>query len=170
MTKSVYAERDTVGTLALKARASGEKAEVGDLSRELMVSFIDDLQKTANSNPFDGKPFYITVHEKKDAQLVNVILRRMVVMDKRPYPETATSVWFVEPKSGTIEFCWHLPHWSQFLNILNNPQNYDKQIIEDIQRYQSEDLKHFGFCKIGDEVTPIPGHKNRPLRRNHGRN
>ncbi len=170
MTKSVYAERDTVGTQALKAKASGAQAEVGDVSRELMVSFIEDLQNTANSNPFDGKPFYITVHEKKDAQLVNVILRRMVVMDKRPYPETATSVWYVEPKTGVLEFCWHLPHWSQFFNILHNPQNYDKQIIEDIKHYQAENLHHFGLCKIGEEIIAIPGHKNRILRKNNGRN
>lgn len=170
MTKSIYGDRDTVGTIAMKAKASGERAEVGDLSRELTVSFIEDLQAAANSNPFDGKPFYITIHEKKDAQLVNTLLRRVIKMDKRPYPETATSVWFVEPKSGTIEFCWKLPHWSQFPNVLNNPDNYDPQLIQDIHAYRTEDLKHFGFAKIGEEIIAIPGHKNRPLRRNNGRN
>ena len=169
MTKSAYADRDTVGTIALKARQSGERVVAGDMAHEFMPQLIQDLNETIASNPFDNRPFYITIHEKKDGQLTNVILRRIIKTEYRPYPESATQVYWTNPKTHETLFCWSLPHWSEFPNYLNNASKYSKEQIKDIVAYNRERMDHFGFYKSGmtEENTPIyypiPNFRDRKL-------
>jgi len=170
MTKSNYADRDTVGTIAQLAAQSNERVQVGDMARAMMPQLVDDLNDTIASNPFDGRPFYIVIHEKKDLLLNNTILRRMLKQEYRPYPEENTIVFRTDPKSQQTLFCWCLPHRTEFPNILANASSYTKEYIKDIIAYQKERLDHFGFYKAGmrDEKTPIyypiPGFKDRKLR------
>lgn len=174
MTKSAYADRDTVGTIALKARQFGERGVVaGDMAHEMMPGLVADLNETIASNPFDGRPFYITIHEKKDGQLVNVMNRRMVVSHKRPYPETATQVYWTSPQTNETLFCWSLPHWSEFPNYMANAADYTKDQIKDILAYCTERLDHFGFYKVATSeegiaiYRPIPNFKDRKMGGNH---
>lgn len=171
MTKSVYADRETVGAIAQKAARLNESVCVGDMSHEFMPQLVDDLNEAIQSNPFDDRPFYIVVHEKKDLQLKNVILRRMVKMEQRPYPECSTSVFWTDPKTHETRFCWSLPHTSNFQQYLENASHYHKDQIKDIIAYNLERMKHFGFYKLGVSVTgidvyqPIPNFKDRPLKK-----
>ena len=169
MTKSQYADRDTVGQMALDALQSNDIPVAGDLGHELMPSLVEDLNNTIASNPYNGRPFYIVIHEKKDLQMKNTILRRMVTMEKRPYPEPNTTVFKTDPRADKTVFCWALPHHSLFNQVLANPDRYGKEQVNDIKAYQAENLIHFGFTKIGvsKEKTPvvqaIPGFVDRPL-------
>lgn len=169
MTKSIYGDRDTVGTIALKARQSKERVEAGDMGREMMPQFVDDLNEAIASNPFEDRPFYITIHEKKDAQLTNVMLRRVIKQEHRPYPEPATIVFWTNPKTQETLFCWSLPHWSNFPNYIENASRYPKEQIKDIVAYKMERMDHFGFVKVGTSENktpifmPIPGFKDRKL-------
>lgn len=170
MVKSVYGERDTVGSIAVKAAASNQQVEVGDMSRELMPQLIADLNEAIASNPFDDKPFYIIIHEKKDLLLKNMILRRVIRQEKRPYPEPNTSVFWTDPKTQETLFCWSLPHKANFMNYLVNASRYDKQQIKDIIAYNYERMDHFGFYKVGKTADgipiyqPISNFKDRKLR------
>ncbi len=170
MVKSNYADRETVGTIALKAAKSGERVEVGDMARELMPQLVDDLNKAIESNPFQDRPFYIIIHEKKDLLLKNMFLRRVLKQEFRPYPEPNTIVFWTDPKTQETLFCWSLPHTSEMLNILHNASKYDKEFIKDIVCYNYERMEHFGFYKQGmtEDKTPIyypkPGFKDRKLR------
>lgn len=167
--KSAYADRDTVGTIALKARQLNETVCVGDMAHEFMPQLIDDINEAIASNPFDDRPFYIIVHEKKDLQLTNVMLRRVIKQEYRPYPEVATQVYWTNPKTQETLFCWSLPHKSEFINYLNNASRYNKEQIKDILAYNMERLDHFGFYRHGntdDNVPiyyPVPNFKDRPL-------
>lgn len=167
--KSAYADRETVGTMALKARNCGERVTVGDMAHEFMPKLVDDLNEAIASNPFEGRPFYILIHEKKDLLLTNMILRRVVRQEYRPYPEPNMSVFWTDPKTQDVRFCWSLPHQSVFVNYLNNASKYSKEQIKDILAYNMERLEHFGFYKhaIADDGVPIyyptPGFKDRPL-------
>lgn len=169
MTRSLYADRDTVGTIALNALQCRDNPIAGDLGHELMPSLVEDLNNAIESNPYNNRPFYIVVHEKKDAQLKNVILRRIITTEKRPYPEPCTSVFHTDPKKQETLFCWSLPHWSVFPNYLLNPDHYVQEQVEDVKAYESEDLRHFGFVRIGwtpDKkpiIIPIQGFKDREL-------
>ena len=169
MTRSQYGDRDTVGTMAVEAMKSTDIPCAGDLGHELMPSLVEDLNNSIKSDPFHGRPFYISVHEKKDAQMTNSLLRRMVVQEKRPYPEPNTSVFWTNPMTQETLFCWALPHWSVFQNYLCNPDHYVKEQIEDIKAYLAEDLKHFGFANLGmsEDKKPIlmadPTHKDRKM-------
>lgn len=156
MTKSIYADRDTVGTIALKAQQSTEKIQVGDMCREFMPHLIEDLNEAISSNPFEDRPFYITIHEKKDLQLTNMIRRRVIKTEYRPYPEPSTQVYWTNPKTTEVRFCWALPHTSEFPNYLNNASKYAKDQIKDIVAYQKERLDHFGFHKVGVSADKVP--------------
>ncbi len=172
MTKSKYADRDTVGAIAIKAAQTRQRVQVGDMARELMPQLVDDLNDAIASNPFDDRPFYIVIHEKKDLLLKNTILRRVLKQEYRPYPEENTHVFWTHPKTHETLFCWSLPHRSEFPNILENASRYSKELIKDIYAYCVERLDHFGFYKAGmkDDKTPIyypiPGFKDRKLRGN----
>lgn len=168
--KSAYADRDTVGTIAQLAQASNEHVQVGDMARAMMPQLVDDLNEAIASNPFDDRPFYIIIHEKKDLLLKNTILRRVLKQEYRPYPEDATSVFWTDPKTQETLFCWCLPHKSEFPNILHNASQYSKEYIKDVIAYEKERLDHFGFYKAGvteDNVNiyyPIPQFKDRKLK------
>lgn len=170
MPKSLYADRETVGTIALKAARSGERVQVGDMAREFMPQLVDDINEAIASNPFDDRPFYIIIHEKKDLMLKNTLLRRVLKQEYRPYPEPNTSVFWTDPKTNETLFCWSLPHTSEFINIIHNASKYSKDLIKDIIAYNHERLDHFGFYKAGmtEDKTPIyypkPGFKDRKLR------
>jgi hypothetical protein len=170
MVKSVYGERETIGSIALQAAASNQRVEVGDMSREFMPQLIDDLNEAIASNPFDGRPFYIIVHEKKDLLLKNVVLRRMIRQEKRPYPEPNTSVFWTDPQTQETLFCWSLPHKATFVNYIMNASKYEKEQIKDILAYNYERMDHFGFYKLGKSedgipiYQPIPNFKDRKLR------
>lgn len=168
MTKSLYGDRDTVGTIALNALSFHDNPVVGDLGHELMPSLVEDLNQCIKSNPYDGLPFYIIIHEKKDLQLKNVILRRLITTTKRPYPEPNTMVFWTSPKTQETLFCWLLPHQTVFNNYLLNPDYYVPEVVEDIKAFLAEDMAHFGFRKTkaqnGKEtVEPIPGFKDRKM-------
>ncbi len=170
MTKSNYGDRETIGTIALKAAKVNERIEAGDMGRELMPQLVVDLNNAISSNPYNDNPFYIIIHEKKDLLLKNVILRRMVTQERRPYPEPNTSVFWTNPKTQETRFCWSLPHQTTFENYILNASSYCKEQLKDIMAYKLERLDHFGFSKVGKTkdntpmYMPTPNFKDRKLR------
>lgn len=169
MTKSLYADRDTVGTIAIQAAQNKMRVEVGDMARELMPQLVVDLNEAIASNPFDDRPFYIVIHEKKDLMHKNMILRRVIRQEYRPYPEENTYVFWTDPKSNKTLFCWSLPHRSEFPTIFEHASRYSKEFLKDIIAYAKERLDHFGFYKHGVNEEgvaiyyPVPGFKDREL-------
>ena len=159
--------RKTVGAIYNEAQKNCSDAFVvnGDLTRELTTSLVDDLNETIESDPFDGKPFYITVYEKKDLQMKRAILRRLYVSKYRPYPEDDTLVFYVEPRSNNVKFCWCLPHSSEMDNILLNFLDYDKNLVEDIRAWKSENLEHFGFRRKGQDVVDLENNRDYSLNK-----
>lgn len=156
MTRSRFDKnRETVGTIYRKAAESNTDkfVECGDLVREMMKSLVDDLNDTIESDPFDGKPFYITVYEKKDLHMKRCILRRLYKSLYRPYPEDDTTVFYVEPKTNKVKFCWCIPHTSEMPDILMNFTLYEKDLVNDVRAYKAMDLDHFGFTTIRHVVN-----------------
>lgn len=145
--------------------------EAGDLARELTTSLVDDLNDTIASNPFEGDPFYITVYEKKDLQMKRALLRRLYVTKYRPYPEDDTVVFYVEPRSNNVKFCWCLPHHTEMPNILANPFLFDKNLLHDTKAWMDYDMQHFGFDMLPQMreikgkpykvLVPVPSKENR---------
>ncbi len=159
--------RKTVGAIYRDAAMASRDSFVinGDLTNEMMKSLVDDLNETIASNPFEGNPFYITVYEKKDLQMERAILRRLYVSKYRPYPEDDTVVFYVEPRSNTVKFCWCLPHSSEMDNMLINAHLYNEEMIADIKAWKKIDLEHFGFHYIGKRLVPDENFIDRPLSR-----
>ncbi len=156
--KSMYGDRETVGTIYKNAQFSGEKQVItGDMNYELRKSLVEDLNETIvqGTIEFENKPFYITVHEKKDLQMKSAILRRMIKSKYRPYPEDDTLVFYVVPLYNQVYFCWCLPHWTEMNNILNAKELYEntsdgKQYVGRIRAWKNMQLEHFGFSKTED--------------------
>jgi len=166
MTKSLYADRDTVGSIALDAAAHGERGVcAGDMGHELMPGLVADLNTSIHSKPFGNQEFYITVHETKDAQIPNMIRRRMVETQYRPFPEPNTAVWRHDPVAYKTLFCWAIPHWSVFDQCLANPDYYSDEQLADIKNFKAEKNELFGFVKHGKGWIPDPNFKDRELDR-----
>jgi len=160
-------DRKTVGAIyrdAALACKEGATVENGDLTRELQKSLVDDINDCINSLPFGKKPFYITVHEKKDLQMPRAILRRLITTRYRPYPEDDTIVFYVEPETNIVEFCWCLPHWSEMDNMLANESLFESEMIQQIKAWKDFNLWKFGFCK-GDMGQWIanPNYKDKKM-------
>ncbi len=142
--------RKTVGAIYRDAQFNGEKQVItGDMNYELRKGLVEDLNDTIKqgTKEFEHRPFYITVHEKRDLQMRNAFLRRMIKTLYRPYPEDDTLVFRIIPYSNEVRFCWELPHWSNMDNILANHNLYDNATVEEIKAWKREDLHHFGFMK-----------------------
>ena len=146
--------RKTVGAIYRDAQLNNteDKIQVGDITRELTSSLVSDLNDAIKNDPFDGLNFYITVHESRDLQMKNMFKRRMIFSKYRPYSEDDTVVFWVDPKSCQVKFCWCLPHWSEMDNALNNAWMWEttewgKEFLEEIRAWKRVDLHHFGFKK-----------------------
>lgn len=156
--KSKYdPSRKTVGAMYIDAQNAKHDEFVtnGDLTAELKSSLVCDLNETIESNPHNGRDFFITVHEKKDLQMPRAILRRIITTLYRPYPEDDTIVFHVNMATNEVKFCWCLPHWSEMENMLANEDLFDKEMIGQIKAWKNLDLSHFGFGKdeMGNPVA-----------------
>ena len=156
--KSNYGDRDTVGTQYIEAQKSPQLT-LGEINSCMVSSLVEDLNKTIESNPFQGRPFYINVVEERDLQMPNSFKRRMFVSIYRPYPEDNTLVFHVDHKANEVTFCWDLPHHSELLNIMSNAYLYDFEYIQQIQRWLKNDLSGFGFVKVHIDNSSIEGYK-----------
>jgi len=142
--------RETVGAIYRNAQFSGEKQIItGDMNYELRKSLVEDLNETIKQGTidFEGRDFYITVHEKRDLQMPNAFIRRMIKTKYRPYPEDDTLVFKVIPHAGDVLFCWELPHRSNMLNILACPDLYDAEQVSLYRRWENMQLEYYGFVK-----------------------
>lgn len=139
--------RNTVGKIYRDAQINNHEdyIEVGDMARELTTSLIDDINEAIKSFDKKGKPYYLMVHEKKDLQMKTAILRRILYFGYRPWPEDDTTVFWKDPKTQELRFCWSLPHHAEMFSILSAPEQFDKKWINQIKCWQKYDLTPFGF-------------------------
>lgn len=167
---SIDPTRETVGAIYRAASISNTEDFVlnGDLTNSLVKSLVDDLNETLSSDPYEGRSFYVTIHEKKDLQMPRAIDRKLITTKYRPYPEDDTIVFHVEPRSNNIKFCWCLPHHTEMDNMLANSLIYDAEMINDIRAWKRVDLEHFGFKKVPvsdnrDQLVPMEKNRDKPM-------
>jgi hypothetical protein len=73
-------------------------------------------------------------------------------------------VFWHDPKSATTLYCWCLPHWSEFKNILENPHLYTPDQVADVKAHVNFDLYHFGFTKTSlGHWIPNENYKDKPM-------
>lgn len=162
--------RDTVGKIYRDLQMSGKNQiiEVGDMTNDMMPGLIEDINAAIEqgTKDFNGRAFYVIIHEKKDLQMKSAFLRRILKQVWRPYPEDDTTVFWHDPQGFETRFCWSLPHWSEMDNMLNGKDMFDKDLISDIIAWKKVDLTHFGFRKVGmgDQWEANPHFKDRPLQ------
>lgn len=158
-------DRETVGAIYQKAQQEGEKIVViGDMAHELAKSLVEDINDALNAPRPNNKPFYLMVHEKKDLQMKSAILRRMIYFGYRPWPEDDTVVFWKNPKTQELRFCWALPHHSEMDNILANPDHFEKEFVAQIKAWKAFDMHAFGFYYDKElEWIPNPRWKDKRI-------
>lgn len=160
--------RPTVGKIYRDIHLNSNQLpiETGDMTNMMMPHLVQDINEAleAGSREFGGRPFYLLIHEKKDLQMKDTLLRRMIKQLWRPYPEDDTTVFWHNPKLPETRFCWCLPHWSEMANMINNKEFFDHNLISQIMAWRRLDLHPFGFTK-GDMGQWIPNkfYKDKPL-------
>ncbi len=147
--------RKTVGAIYRDAKIanSEDRIETGDMTRELMDSLVDDInatiQESCNLGQWQGREFFITIHEAKDLAMPNMIKRRMVKTVYRPWPEDDTIVFRINSERSEVRFCWCLPHHTEMDNMLINSWLFDQEMVNDIRNWKQVNMEHFGFVKVG---------------------
>lgn len=154
--KSLYDQkRDTVGKIYRDAQINNKEdfIEVGDMARELTTSLVEDINEAlANFDRKEPKkPYYLMVEEKRDLQMKNAIARRLHYFGYRPWPEDNTTVFWKNPKTQELRFCWCLPHWAEMDTTLMNAHTFEDEYIYRIQCWKKFDLSPFGFVEDGKE-------------------
>lgn len=160
--------RENVGKIARDAAMShnGYPIEVGEMKGAMIPDLVNDINE-ALMMPAE-KPFYLLITEKKDLQLKNAIARTLKHLNYRPWPEDNTTVFWKDPKTQELRFCWDIPHWSEIDNILQNPLFWDESLVRDCIAWKTEDMDHFGFYKHKTlKWIPNPKHVDRRIEPIH---
>lgn len=141
--------RQTVGAIYRDAQINGEKGIViGDVNHEIKKDLVKDINEAIEQGEkeMNGKPFYLAIYEKYDLMLKRGLVRIRKITKYRPYPEQDSMVFHVYP-GGTVYFCWELPHRSQMMNVLMNPDIFDPEYVLALKRWENIQLEYFGFKK-----------------------
>lgn len=149
LTSKIDPSRNTVGSIYRNAQIHAETGVViGDVNHEIKKDLVKDINEAIEmgQKEMENKPFYLAIYEKYDLMLKKGLVRIRKITKYRPYPEQDSMVFHVFP-GESVYFCWELPHRSQMLNILMNPDLYDRKQVDMIRRWENLQLEHFGFTK-----------------------
>jgi hypothetical protein len=141
--------RNTAGSIYRDAQINGEKGVViGDVNHEIKKDLVKDINEAIEmgTKEMGDKPFYLAIYEKYDLMLKKGLVRIRKITKYRPYPEQDSMVFHAFP-NGDVYFCWELPHRSQMMNMIMNPDLYDKAQVELIKRWENLQLEYYGFTK-----------------------
>lgn len=141
--------RNTVGSIYRDAQINGERGVIiGDVNNEIKKDLVHDINEAIEQGlkEMNGKPFYLAIYEKYDLMLKKGLVRIRKITKYRPYPEQDTMVFHIYP-GGDVYFCWELPHRSQMMNIIMNPELHDPERVDQIKRWENLQLEYFGFKK-----------------------
>lgn len=143
--------RKTAGAIYRDAQIHGERGLViGDVNHEIKKDLVYDINEAieagAKDPEFEGKPFYLAIYEKYDLMMKKGLVRIRKITKYRPYPEQDSMVFHVYPGCD-VYFCWELPHRSQMINILMNPDLYPPEQVAKIRQWENLQLEHYGFTK-----------------------
>jgi hypothetical protein len=143
-------DRETVGKMYRDAQINNKEdsIEVGDMTRELTTSLVEDVNDAIKEFDKREVPYYLMIHESKDLQMKSAIRRRILYFKYRPWPEDDTIVYSKNPKTQDLRFCWCLPHWSEMDNVLMNAHDYPKEYIFQIKQWKKYNLRAFGFYEV----------------------
>ena len=159
--------RKTVGAIYRDAQfenAHEDCIQIGDMTRELTTSLVDDINDALKSFDIKGKPYYLMIHEKKDLQMKQALARRMLYFGYRPWPEDDTVVFWKNPKTQELRFCWALPHHSEMDLTLANEDQFEPEYIAQIKAWKAFDMASFGFYNDPElKWVPNPTHKDKPI-------
>lgn len=146
--------RKTVGAIYRDAQINGERGLItGDMNYEMRKSLVVDLNETViqGAKDFEGRQFFITVYERRDLQMKNAFIRRLIKTKYRPYPEADTMVYKVNPSANEVYFCWDLPARYEMVNMLNTPElrpaQHEQEQLQMFRHWENDRLEYFGFAK-----------------------
>ena len=163
--KSNYGNRETVGSTYLEAQKDSTKGySLIDFNNPMTKGLIEDLNDTIESDPFEGRPFYINIVEERDLQMKNAFKRRIFKSIYRPYPEDNTLVFYTEPKAQKTYFCWQMPHHSEFYNIFSNFTLYAGDYIRKLREWTDNNLSNYGFIKVTMDSSQVEGYTPKTLK------
>ena len=136
--------------LKAKKSATPDRIQFGDFNGEILKGWLEDINLALTDNPFSDRPFYVRIVEERDMQMKDAIHRGVTRLLYRPWPEDNTTVFWVDPKTQQIKFCWDLPHHSEIPNIMSHANEYPKEYLRGIIAWKKGLMDFFGFEFIGD--------------------
>jgi hypothetical protein len=129
----------------------------------MLPGFVEDINESFQSNPFEGRPFYVNVAEKRDRQMPNAFRRKIIRTHYRPFPEYSTTVFHMTPKTQTVRHCWDLPHHTEMINVFEEPWKYDPKYVQSIREWYANQLDNFGFLKVTMRSSQVEGYDEKRI-------
>lgn len=160
--------RENVGKIYRDAQINSDHVPIiiGDLTNEFTKDLITDINEALCAPSSSDEPFYLRVIEKRDLQMPNRIDRLFARLNYRPWPEDNTMVFWKNPKTQELRFCWCIPHHTEMFNIENNPDQFDPELVADVKAWKEFDMVHFGFYYDKElKWIPNPRHKDKPIEK-----
>lgn len=112
---------------------AGQKTQtVRETTDEMGKSYMDSLQKCVDLNHGMTEDYYITEIMRPDPNLVGVINLKHVARRSRPLPEWGLALYKYHVDSGELTYEWGLPHWSEAIVMIQNPEGWEPKTIKDI--------------------------------------
>jgi len=135
--------RATLGQQLLDkhANTTGQGSfEVGEMGREMGKEYMKSLWKCVKKHENLQEDWYITEIITHDTFLEGVMKVLHIPRRTRPSPEWGLALYKVHPASGQLSYEWGLPHVEEAIQIMKEPEGWDKKIVKDIMTFAKGEL------------------------------
>lgn len=135
--------RATLGQQLLDkhANTTGQgTSSVADMGHAMGEKYMESLWKLVNQHKSLEEDYYILEVITHDTFLEGVMKVKHIARRTRPNPEWGLALYKVMPKSGTLLYEWGLPHVEEAIQIMREPEGWDKKVVKDIMAFAKGEL------------------------------
>ena len=135
--------RATLGQQLLDkhANSTGQGSiEVAEMGQEMGKEYMKSLWKLVKQHENLDEDWYISEVIQHDTFLEGVMKVKHIARRTRPNPEWGMALYMVHPKSGELSYEWGLPHVEEAIEIMKDPEGWDRKIVKDIMAFAKGEL------------------------------
>lgn len=120
---------------------SDSVVEAGDLAREISKYYHSSLMKSINEHrKFNREKLYFFVRIARNPYNKNEFHLKIAVHDQRINKLIENSDYFsYNYKNEKLKALWAIPHKNMMKNYLNEPEKYNRLVIESIRKFLKQE-------------------------------
>jgi len=141
--KQSESPRVTLGQQLLDKHAkttAQDTQTVRDTTDAMGKKYMESLWKLVKQHENLQEDWYISEVISHDTFLEGVMKVKHIARRTRPRPEWGMALYMVHPKVGQLSYEWGLPHVEEAIEIMKEPEGWDRKIVKDIMAYAEGSL------------------------------